>query len=646
MAQIKGLTIAIGADMKEFNKEMRKADRTIRSTSKEVQTLEESLKVDFDSERFEYAMKKAQDVISLTEEKIKALKAQMDHIEKHEGVNSENYVKLRTELVKTESNAAVLKKRLEELNNFKLENLSNQFKKVGDGISKVGQKLMPISAAASGAIAAFTAMGLSAAKTGGELDDIAMQMDMTAEAYQKLAYVAAQTGAEIGRVERAFVLLRDTSGKALLGETNKSTEALQRLGFTLDHIRNTAPDDLFYQVVKSLASMEDQTLQSAYATEIFNQRVAHDILPLLRSGANAVEDLTAEFEQLGYLSNEQVANLAAFDDSLLRIKTALGAVKDQIGAALLPIMEEFAAFIENRVVPAIRNLADWFINLDDSQKKTIATVTAIIAALAPALLIIGKLTTGIGGLIKGVAALSKALTFLSAHPIIAIIGIISALIMIMYTRNEQFRESINQLIGQLSSALMPLLQVLMKTFNQLLESLMPIIDIFSVVFGETIRRLTPLITMITRLFTSQLVPAIELVGKVFSFVFGLMEKGMKIWLGVLEKIFNGVIDVINYLIQRINKLGDVLGFSIKEIERIDLTGKLTHEVKSDVVESASTPENVLSKSNVPYAPQTVINNDYSNKEIAKVEVVVENYAREVDVDDLVQKINIELAKVF
>ena len=38
-----------------------------------------------------------------------------------------------------------------------------------------------------------------------------------------------------------------------------------------------------------------------------------------------------------------------------------------------------------------------------------------------------------------------------------------------------------------------------------------------------------------------------------------------------------------------------------------------------------------------------MNNDYSNKDI-KVEVVVQNYAEQVDVDDLVRRINIKLAE--
>ena len=52
------------------------------------------------------------------------------------------------------------------------------------------------------------------------------------------------------------------------------------------------------------------------------------------------------------------------------------------------------------------------------QKTTMITTLAFIAALAPALIIIGKMTAGVGGLIKMFSNLSNSLTALSAHPAI------------------------------------------------------------------------------------------------------------------------------------------------------------------------------------------------------------------------------------
>ena len=90
---------------------------------------------------------------------------------------------------------------------------------------------------------------------------------------------------------------------------------------------------------------------------------------------------------------------------------------------MIPIYEKLIAILEERVIPAIEKLSNWFSDLDPSTQKAIMGLLGVIAAAAPLLILIGKMSTGIGGLIKlfdtmkeaslstaaGVAALAGAL---------------------------------------------------------------------------------------------------------------------------------------------------------------------------------------------------------------------------------------------
>ena len=57
----------------------------------------------------------------------------------------------------------------------------------------------------------------------------------------------------------------------------------------------------------------------------------------------------------------------------------------------------------------------------------------------------------------------------------------------------------------------------------------------------------------------------------------------------------------------------------------------------------SQTEQVIKSSDTSSIPQSITNNDYSKKDI-KVEVIVQNYAEEVDIDEMVRQINLKLSE--
>lgn len=142
-----------------------------------------------------------------------------------------------------------------------------------------------------------------------------------------------------------------------------------------------------------------------------------------------------------------------------KLIASIHAMAISFGTILLPIFE--------KVVNRITNFVNWLERLDRGSKKTIIKIVAFTAALGPLLLLIGGIT-------KAAGALSTALTFLFAHPMLSILAAgvaLSALITIIILKfrdqearvqrlndrfldlrdsQERYRESVKSLKGDLS----------------------------------------------------------------------------------------------------------------------------------------------------------------------------------------------------
>lgn len=648
MAEVKGLTIAIGADTNQFQKDMKSMDRDINNTSRQVASLTKSLALEWDPKRFQEAQNLAQKAIEQTETKAQALKEELKYLESTGKVDTEDYKKFETQLVLTESKAVQLKKKLEEINALDVDKLSRGFTKAGESITKTGNALKPLSAVAAGLLASFTAIAKTTLDSAGSLDDMRQEIDLNSEALQRWRYIAAQSGLDNQQLQNAFIRTQISVADLAKGIDGPGSRALQSLGISMDDAAK-GMDANIDTIIQNLSAIEDPLLKASTANEIFGNKLGAKLIPLLNNGSEGLKALTEEFEAFGYMTNEQVSSLALIGDAFERIKNTFIAFKNEIGVALMPLMQSFADILESKIIPAIRKLVDWFTGLSDSSKSVIMGLLVVTAALAPMLILFGKLATGIGALTSSVGGLSKALTFLAAHPVIAIIAVIVGLIMMLYTTNEQFRESINALIGQLTSALMPLLKTLGNAFGSILKAIMPIINILGNVLAKVIQFITPLIVGWVELFSKYLIPVIELVGKIFTFVFDAIQTGLVSFIGFVEKAINGVINFLNKVIGEINKVAGLIDKEIGTIGNVSFAADITRKIQdsSNPTKPANTisAESVIGSIPVGGYPQSVVTNDYSNKDI-KIEVVVQNYAQEVDIDKLVNDINIKLAEQF
>lgn len=691
---IRGLTVEISADATTFNKQMRELRSEAKSSQSELNALQKSLELKFDSATFERAQKVAQQAIDETAKAAETLRARLAFLEQRGNADTTAYKKLQTELAQTELRAKQLEEQLDKINKIKFDAIAKNVSEVGNTISAAGRALTPLSTAAAGAITGLGALGVNAASTGAEIDDLSNRFGVSAETIQEWQYVASQLGVDVEVFNKALIRTCAAMLDLSSGKTSAATEALSALGLEMSQFDSY--EEMFDGVMNALSGMEDKTLQAAYANEIFGDKIANQMLPYLNAGTEEVEKFKEEFAGMSSLTNEQVTALAKLDDTFNLLKQSIQYVGLQIGASLQPLLQSLANVINNSLVPRLQALAGWFNSLTLEQQEFAAKALLVVAALAPLTLGVGKLVSTVGSLIQAIPQLQAGLSALAAHPIILIIAAVAAILLVLYTQCEAFRESINNLVGLLGSALQPVLDVIMNTLNTLIGLLSPIIqlvgNILALVVNMVVSALSPFFDMLNLIFQllqplievaliplqialsalqvplqvigqllGWLAPLFQVFGNIVSAVFKGVVAIINVVLGVIEDAVNFVIGIINGLIDGINGALGWLGVHIDRIAEVKLRIDTTEiDDMNDVNAIIDTTPPVTSDGGTTTGGGTIyddigagdtsgdiINNDYStNNTTQNVTVTIQNYAEEVDVDALVREINVKLAEAM
>lgn len=559
---IRGLTVEISADASSFNKEMSSMRKAAQQSQTELNALQKSLELEFDSDKFARAQKVAQNAIDQTAANADALRRRLDYLENAGNIDTDQYRKLKAELAKTELQAQQLEKQLEKINQIKFDAISSRVTKVGDAISNVGKTLAPFSAAALAAGTAAATLGIKTAATGAELDDLSLRLGISAEKVQEYQYVTAQAGVEWDTFEKALIKARAAIVDLSAGTINNASKALQSLGLRVEDF--DSKEAMFDGIIDALSNMEDKT---AYANEIFGDNIANQMLPYLNAGTDAINQFKSEFETIGALSNEQVAALAKFDDTIYLLKESLKNVCLQIGASFAPLLQRVAEIINTSLIPKLQKLAEWFNSLTIEQQAFAAKMLLVVAALAPLALGIGKVVSAIGGVIKLIPALQAGLSALAANPIILIIAVIAAILLLLYTRCEAFRDSINNLVSTLGEALQPALDAVMQVLDLVMQVLQPIIDLVGGVLAVAINiiseALQPVIGIIQAIFDI-ISPLLDMLMSVVEMILTPIQVAIQALFGILQPLLSVALIPLKVVLQALQvplqMLGTLLGW--------------------------------------------------------------------------------------
>ena len=520
----------------------------------EFKKLKENLKLEFNEAGFVKSQKAAKTAIDENNSAAAKLKSILKELENSGKMNTSEYEATKKKLSETEKCAAELKEEIKSLNDIKLADLGKTLSDLGGKISNAGKALAPVSTAAAGALAGLASLGKNAISSADNVATLATQYDMSSEALQRFNYVALQTDTQSEDLYKAFVKVRAGVADMAAGADSTASKALKNLN--LDFESFDGAEDQFYAIIDALSSMEDQTQMVYLANDIFGDKLANNLLPLIYAGTDAVSEYREEYSELGALSDEQVGKLAEFDNVLNKLHTQFQNIALQIGSALLPVMEKIADIAGEKIVPKLQSLAEWFNSLSSAQLRFGLTALSAAAATAPLIMGVGKLVSSVGNIISALPKLGSTLSSLAAHPVILVVAAVAALLVLLYTKCEAFRESINNLVSTLASSLSSILQTLKDLFMNIMQILTPVTDLLGTKLAEIITALTDdiqiLFSVIGEILSSVielLMPVIEMVGalttSLIETLFPAILPILEILLGILNDVFAALIPIFD-----------------------------------------------------------------------------------------------------
>ena len=241
-------------------------------------------------------------------------------------------------------------------------------------------------------------------------------------------------GSEAGTKLRNIIL-------AMTPSTDDAVAAWEKLGVSAyDADGSLRPLPEIFQELNTAMEGMSQEEKTRLLSDMFNKTDLAAINSLLGTTAERWEDLSGEIENAsgaaGDMADTQLNNLKG---QLTLLKSAIQDVAIEIGNIMLPYVKRFVEWVQK--------LTTKFSGLSDRTKRIIVIVGAVIAAVGPLLIVIGKISMGIGALMK--------LAPLLAGPFGIVIAIIAAVVaagVLLYKNWDTVKEKAGELIAAVSGA--------------------------------------------------------------------------------------------------------------------------------------------------------------------------------------------------
>jgi len=156
--------------------------------------------------------------------------------------------------------------------------------------------------------AAFAASLVSAAKLGGELQDLSDITGISASGLQKWGNKANQAGSSAAAVGGSIVKMARSMESALVEPSGKTAEAFADMGVTIEDLSTSSVETVFEKVMQYLSTSKADAKTIARTLEIFGKGGA-GMIGVAKTDRSATRN-----------TDEQIANVDSLGDSFVRFK--------------------------------------------------------------------------------------------------------------------------------------------------------------------------------------------------------------------------------------------------------------------------------------------------------------------------------------
>lgn len=169
---------------------------------------------------------------------------------------------------------------------------------------------------------------------GDRIDKQSQALGMSRKAYQEWDYILGQSGASIDSLGVSM----KTLNSAVLSDSDETREVFKQLGLSMEELNGLTQESQFEKVIRAFQQMPAGAEKSALAVKLFG-RNGQDLLPLLNSSADSIDEMRQRAEELGLIMSDDAIDAAvAYNDALDDMDKTFKAVKYTVGAEFMPVM--------------------------------------------------------------------------------------------------------------------------------------------------------------------------------------------------------------------------------------------------------------------------------------------------------------------
>lgn len=337
-----------------------------------------------------------------------------------------------------------------------LTNMIKPSKDVGDAMEKWG--FYATEAATSVDQAKVDKQMIRVQKATLAADKAQQKYNATVEKYGESSEEAQNAAANLTIKQQELSNANETLAQLQEGTTENVrlyNKALQNEDGSMKSLRETM--DFLRETMGDMSEAE----QTQAATAIFGKEAMAGMLAIINASDEDYKKLVDNIDNADGAAEEMAAtmqdNLAG---QLTTLQSALQELAIAFGEILMPYIR--------KAVSVIQDFVKKLNGMSEGQKKIVATIALIVAAIGPLLITLGKVATGISA-ITGLFSKMKTLTtitsilgkvkgaftalfgVIAANPVIAVIAAIVAALVLLYTKCEWFRDGVNAVVQKIAS---------------------------------------------------------------------------------------------------------------------------------------------------------------------------------------------------
>lgn len=475
---------------------------------------------------------------------------------------------------------------------------------------------------------ALTAFGLQASDTERFVNVLAQtanrsntDVSLLGESFQYVAPVAGALKYSIEDTSVALGLMANSGIKAsqagtslrswitrMASPTKQSSEAMDKLGLSLiDSQGKTKDFNTVMEETRKAFSGLTEAEKTQYASLLAGKTGMAGLLAVVNSAegdfqklSDAIYDSNGACKEMYDVANDNLQG------QLTILKSTVESIAISFGERMTPYVKALTEHLQN--------LADKFNSLTTAQQDTIIKILGVVACIGPAVLIFGKLVTGIGSVVMAVGKIGKAFrTFgsiagLLTSPVGIVIGVLLAVGVAVYALIKNW-DKIKPVFQRTAKLLQPAKDALIGLMNTVKKTVSPIVKLFKgemskaiddsmgivkkafggagdplkkftgmvnsgvkkvcAVLGDLVKTIAPTVKSFISGFAKQIPKAVKLVVDVMKILLPAVKKVGDIIVKFLSGALKDTIPVIKKIVPIVKSLaktiGDVLGKAIKRM---------------------------------------------------------------------------------